>query len=282
MKTSDIQSQRLPHERVSYTGMILLVIIGLLFTYPFLWMFLSAFKSNQEIFRPLQLWPETWRGEFFGQLFRGDWFPFWRVYANSFIVALAQALGGVALTSLAGYVFAQHRFAGRRFLFLLALVVIVVPPQALAIPLFNWLNQVHLIDHLAGAILPGVVSGIGILYFTQVFRQIPRELIEAARLAGASEFQVYLTLLRLIPSALLSFGLVQFILAWHQHLIPLLVLSSETKQTLPLALSSLYGSSLRFPYAVLMAASSLSLLPTFALFALLYHRFKSALSEVLI
>jgi multiple sugar transport system permease protein len=186
------------------------------------------------------------------------------------------------VTSLAGYTFARHRFPGRGLFFVLALVVIVVPQQALAIPLFSWLNTLGLSNRLAGVILPGVVSGLGVLYFTQVFRQVPDDLVNAARLAGASEFRVYVTLLPLVSSALLSFGLIQFILAWHEHLIPLLVLSSAEKQTLPVALAGLYGSSLRFPYAVLMAASSLIIVPTAVLFALLYRRLQSALAEVLV
>ena len=201
--------------------------------------------------------------------------------ANSLAVALVQAAGAVVLTSLAGYAFARHSFAGRRRLFLLALVMIVIPQNALAVPLFTWLHALGLSDRLLGVILPGMVSGLGILYFTQVFRQVPDELVDAARLAGASELRVYLTLLPLVRSALISFGLIHFILAWHEHLIPLLVLSTAEKQTLPIALASLYGSSLRFPFAVLMAASTLAVLPTALLFMLLHRRFKSALSEIL-
>lgn len=271
----------LPSEKTSWTATILLVIAGILFIYPFAWMFCSAFKDNKEIFKPLQLLPGVWNLEYYKQLFKGDLIPFWRVFANSVLVAFLQSAGTVFLTSLAGYVFAQHRFRFQGLLFLLSLVVIVLPQQALAIPLFSWLNQMKMIDSMWGVILPGVVSGLGILYFTQVFRQIPRELVEASRLAGLSEFRVYWTLLPLCWSALLSFGLIQFILSWHEHLIPLLVLSTQEKQTLPLALAGLFGSSLRFPFAVLMAASTITILPTAILFAVMHRRFKSSLSEVL-
>ena len=269
------------HERPSFAATLLLASAGVVFVYPFAWMFCSAFKANHEIFRPLQLLPQSFDPQYFTQLFNGHWFPFWHVLANSLVVALVQAAGAVALTSLAGYAFARHSFAGRRWLFLLALVVIVIPQNALAVPLFTWLHTLGLSDRLLGVILPGTVSGLGVLYFTQVFRQVPDELVDAARLAGASEFRVYLTLLPLVRSALISFGLIHFILAWHEHLIPLLVLSTAEKQTLPIALASLYGSSLRFPFAVLMAASTLAVLPTALLFMLLHRRFKTALSEML-
>lgn len=261
---------------------LIVLLVSCLFVYPFLWMFLSSFKENRHIFSPLRIWPDHFDFEYYRQLFRGDWIPFFRAFLNSLIVALCQAVGAVSLTSLAGYVFSKHEFPQRRLLFVLALVVIVLPQQALAVPLFTWIHALHLSNTLAGAILPGCVSGLGIIYFTQVFRQIPDDYVHLARLAGASEFRVFLVLLPMVASPLLSFGLVQFILAWHQHLVPMLVLSSETQQTLPLALSSLYGSSLRFPYAVLMAGSTLTLLPTVMIFCFLYRRFKSSLSELLV
>lgn len=273
---------RPPTERKSGIATLALVVLAVFFFYPFFWMFLAGFKTNREIFRPLEVWPENMDPQYYGQLFGGDWIPFLRVFANSLIVALGQAAGAVVLTSLAGYVFARHRFFGSKVLFILSVVIIVIPQQVLAVSLFTWVNTLHLNNHLFGVILPGMVSGLGIIYFTQVFRQIPGELIESARLAGASEFRIYQTLLPLISASLLSFGFIQFILAWHEHLIPLLVLSSQDRQTLPLALASLYGSSLRFPYAVLMAASTLTILPPVILFCLICRRFKSSLSELLI
>jgi multiple sugar transport system permease protein len=270
-----------PTRTGSWLAALPLAAVAVLFVYPFLWMLLAGFKTNREIFHPLDFWPAQFDPQYYRDLLRGDWFPCLRVFANSWFVALGQAIGAVTLASMAGYVFARHRFRGRRLLFLLSVTVIVVPQQMLAIPLFAWLNTLRLGDCLWGVILPGTVTGLGVVYFTQVFRHVPDDLVDSARLAGASEFQVYRTLLPLISSALLSFGFVQFILAWHEHLLPLLVLNSPDRQTLPLALASLYGSSLRYPYAVLMAASTLALLPTAFLFGLLYRRFKSSLTDVL-
>lgn len=267
--------------RPSFLVLPPLVAAGLVFAYPFAWMLCSAFKDNREIFRPLQLLPAAFDSQYFAQLAAGQWLPFGRVFLNSLLVAGAQAALAVVLTSLAGYAFARHEFRGRRWLFLLALVVIVIPQNALAVPLFTWVHALGLGDTLAGVILPGAVSGLGVLYFTQVFRQVPATLVDAARLAGASEFRVYLTLLPLVRPAAISFGLIHFILAWHEHLVPLLVLNSATNQTLPIALAGLYGSSLRFPFAVLMAAGTLAVLPTAVLFAVLHRRLRTALSEML-
>lgn len=263
-------------------AVFLLLPIALCFTYPFLWMLLGGFKSNPEITRPMQLWPERFDIDYYGQLFGGAWIPFFRVFANSVAISLAQATGAVTLSALAGYAFAKHAFVGQRLFFMLALTVIVAPRQALALPLFTWLNTLGLVDSLFGVILPGMVSGLGVIYFTQVFRRLPEEYLQAARTCGAPEWRVFLTMLPLVWPALLSYGMIHSIMAWHEHLMPLLVLTGKTSQTLPLALTGLYGSSMRFPYAVMMAGSTVSLLPTAILFAVLHRKFKSSLSDVLV
>ncbi len=261
---------------------VLVSCLGLLFIYPLLWMLFSGFKTNREIFRPLQLFPAEWKIQFFQELLNGTWIDFWTVFANSILISTAQAIGALFLTVPAGYVFAQHNFRFKKTAFVLLLMVIVVPRQALIVPLFSWLETLKLFDHPVGVILPGMVSGLGLLFFTQVFRQVPQSYIDTARLAGASEFQVILTLIPMLGSSVLSYALIHFTLAWHEHLIPMLVLDSTENQTLPIALSALYGASLRVPYAVLMAGSLFALLPTTLLFGLLYRRFRNSISQILV
>ena len=203
------------------------------------------------------------------------------MFGNSLLIALAQATVATVITSLAGYVFANAKSQTTRILFFVAIVVIVIPAQALAVSTFVWVNKLHLMDRLWGVILPGVVSGIGVIWFTQIFRHVPASMREAAKLDGAGEWRIWFMLLPVLFPALISFALIHFVLAWHEHLIAMLILHSGEQQTLPVALSSLYSSSMRFPYAALMAGSVLTLLPTALLFALGYRRFKSALADVI-
>jgi multiple sugar transport system permease protein len=259
----------------------LLGLVAVIFVYPFVWMLLAVFKTNPEIFSSRNLFPADWELESVRRLLSGEWFPFWRVFGNSLLVALTQALLATWVTSLAGYAIAAARPGRARWLLPVALVVIVVPVQSLAVPLFNWTHSLGLLDRLAGVILPGAVSGIGVVWFTQVFRQVPPALREAARLDGAGDWRVWWMLLPLMTPALISYGLIHFILAWHEHLLPLLILNTPEHQTLPVALASLYGSSLRYPYGALMAASVFSVLPTMLLFVVCFRRFKTALAEVL-
>ncbi len=267
--------------RWSLGATLLLFAAAIVFAYPFLWMLLAAGKSNAEIFDPRQFWPTAWSFEPARGLFAGEWFPFWRVLANSLFVATAQAGLATLLTSLAGYAFANGRSRWAALLFPVALILIVLPVQSLAVPLFSWVNELRLFNRLWGVILPGAVSGIGVIWFAQIFRQLPASLREAARLDGAGEWRVWWTLLPTLKPALLSFALIHFILAWHEHLLPLLILSDQRQQTLPVAVASLYGSSLRYPYAALMAVSAISILPAAVFFGFGYRRFKTALAEVL-
>jgi multiple sugar transport system permease protein len=267
--------------RDQWLALIPLTLFSSLLAYPFLWMFFAGFKTNQEVFKPLQLMPETFSGEYYSSLFSGKWFDFWLVFFNSSLIAGLQAVGAVLITAMAGFVFARYTFRGKNILLVLALLTILIPRQVIALPLYAWLIKLELTNSLLGVMLPGMVTGIGVLFFIQVFKQIPEQFLEAARLEGASEFRLFWMILPLASSALLTYGLIHFILAWHEHLVPLLVLQSPEKQTLPLALSSLYGSSLRYPKAVIMAASTLSLLPNLLVFVVLYKRAQSALADLM-
>jgi ABC-type glycerol-3-phosphate transport system permease component len=254
--------------------------LALVFVFPFAWMFLATFKANPQIFRPFPLLPGHFPLDYYRALLDGTFVPFPRQLANSLIVASVQTMLVLALTVPAGFAFAQHRFPGRRALYAFALATVVLPQQALALPLFLWIHRLGLYDTLPAVILPGIASGLGVVFFTLVFRRLPRELIDLARGEGASEGRVLFTLLPLVVPALLSFGLIHFVLAWQEQLIPLVMLGSESNKTVPLALASLYGSNLRYPYAVLMAGCLLTTLPTAVAYVLLRRQFRSALGEL--
>lgn len=251
---------------------------------PFLWMVLGIFKTNNEFFQPLgkAFFPVNYEWQNVNELLDGKWVPFWDVFGNSLVVSFGQALGAVTLSAMAGYAFARFTFSGKRLLFVLAVALILVPRQLFAVPLFSWVNEIGLSDSLFGVMLPGVVTGLGVIYFTQVFRQVPEEYLQAARICGATELRVFLTVLPLVWPALLSYGMIHFILAWHEQLVPMLVLTTETKQTLPLALAKLYDVSQRTPQGVQMAASTFAVIPTAVLFALCYRKFRSSLSDMLV
>lgn len=253
--------------------------VALVFLYPFFWMFLGSFKANREIFDTSLFWPLKWTGEYFAILFRGEYFSFGRSLLNSVFIALAQGIGATLLAAMAGFVLGVYRFRSRNLWLGVGVLVVLVPVQMMALPLFIWVNRIGLFDNPVGVILPGLVSGLGLLFFTRVFRQIPRELLDVARIEGASEGRIFLTVLPLLKPFLIAFGFAHFVLAWHAHVIPLLILHSDTARTLPLSLAALFGSSLNSPQAVLMAGSTLGMIPLLVVFGLAYPQLKSALQE---
>lgn len=265
--------------RIRWLSTLGMSLAAVVFLYPLLWMVLGSFKANTEIFDTSRFWPSVWSGEYYSILTSGQYFSFWRSLANSTFIALAQAIGATAFASMAGYSLGVCRFSGRGLLIFLGAATIFIPAQMIALPLFAWVNVLGLFDNPLGVALPGMVSGLGLLFFTRVFSQIPRELLEVGRMEGASEFRIFASVLPLLKPFLVAFGFAHFVLAWHAHIVPLLILHSDTARTLPLSLAALYGSSLNSPQAVLMAGSTLGMIPLIAVFAFAYPRLKTALQE---
>jgi len=266
------------------TAAITLPIASLLLSFPFVWMFLASFKDNTQILKPLEILPTSWSPQYYEQLFSGQYMPFWTHFTNSLLVAFGQAVLATLVAAAVGFALARYRERSHRWwrgpVFALGLLMVLVPRQAIAYPLLEWMQQIHLHDSLLGLVLVGGASGIGMLYFIQVFRRIPDSLLETARLEGASELRVFRETLPLVRSALLAYGLIHFVLAWHDHLIPLLLIDTDLKRTLPIALSSMFNSGLTFPKAVIMAACSIIVLPAAILFALCYRALRDAMSEL--
>ena len=259
---------------------LLLLAFSLLAAYPFVWMFFGTFKSNPEIIRVAPLLPDHFTLTYYRELLGGVRTPFLRQYLNSLLIASAQTMIAVAVSVMAGFVLGTYRFRGARMLLLLLVAIVAVSAPVLVLPLFSWFNRLHLIDTPAAAILPGAVSGIALLFFAQAFRAIPRELVDIARTEGASEYRIFLTLLPLVRNAIVTYAMIHFVLAWQDHLIPLVMLSSRDRLTVPIALSSLYGSA-RVPFALLMVGGLATVLPPALFYVLVRRHFTSALSRLM-
>ncbi len=258
----------------------LLAVISLTFAFPFFWMVLSTSKETQEIFTPFPLLPKNFHLTYYRELLGGQWIPFIRQYFNSLLIASTQTLGALCLAIPTGFVFSQYRFKGRTLLFITTLLVILLPRQLMVLPLLDWMKVLHLIDNPLAVILPGIMTGIGILYFIQVYKRFPSQILDLARTEGASEYKLFWLSLSLVKPAILSYTLIHFIFAWHEYLLPLAFLYSPEKLTVSLGLSSLYGHSMRMPYALLMVGSTFIVLPTALLYILLRKHFKSSLSDL--
>ncbi|MCM8533164.1 MAG: carbohydrate ABC transporter permease [Lentisphaeraceae bacterium] len=261
---------------------LLLIVCPILFifSYPLLWLITACFKSNREIYKPLVLFPKEWNTSYFADLFSGKVIDFWGFMTNSLFTTTIQSLIAVFLSASVAYIFVFKEFKLKRAIFILAVSLILIPKQIMIFPLRELIFKMNLNDSLWAIILPGALSGIGILFFIQVYRSLPRDYVDFAKVEGASDTKIFLTTLPLILSPLLCCFMIHFILAWQQHLMPLLLLNDN--QLLPVAMSSLLTSSLSYPLAVLMCAALMCILPSTILFLFTYKNFRSTLSEQVI
>jgi multiple sugar transport system permease protein len=255
------------HRHIGFTfGKLVLYLIlfgGILYTLvPFLWMLGTSFKSSTEISRlPPTLIPENFTIKSYLTIFNDPRVPLLRFYLNSIIVSFS-IIGMVLFTSsLAGFVFAKYRFFGKDLFFTLILASMMIPFQVTMIPLYLIIVKLGLIDSLWGLIVPGATSAFGIFLMRQFIESLPAELIDAARIDGASEFGIYSKIvLPQMGSALATLGIFQFMGTWNDYLWPLIILTTTEKRTLPIMLTW-YNSQHGSRYDLTMAASVLIILP---------------------
>ncbi len=189
-----------------------------------------------------------------------------RNFANSGIVAGVTTLCSLLLNSMAGYAFAKLRFRGRDALFRVLLLGLVIPAQVAMLPLFVLMKQLHLVNTYWGAILPSAASVFGIFLIRQYVSSIPDELLDAARIDGASEWRIYRSIvLPLAAPILVTLAVFVFMSAWNDFMWPLIVLSDDAKYTLPVALANLSGEHVQ-DTELMMAGAVVTLLPVLLVF----------------
>ncbi|WP_425590024.1 carbohydrate ABC transporter permease [Fictibacillus sp. S7] len=245
---------------------IILALGGFLISIPFIWMILSAFKPEMEVMQiPPTFLPKEFTLENFVNLFENMNFT---IYLRNTIIVVLCSFVGLFLNAMAGYAFAKYKFKGREKLFYLVLATMMIPGQVTMIPVYLILNQLHLTNTMAGIVLPGLVGAFSIFLFRQFMSTIPDELLEAARLDGASEFRLFLQIILPISKPILAVqGILTFIAGWNSFLWPLIIANDENLYTLSVGLSLLkgqYGGN----FALQMAGSTFMVVPIVIIFML--------------
>lgn len=249
---------------------IMLVVFALPFVFPLLWMALSAFKPQNEIFAsPPTLWPQHWRLQNFVDVFTFQ--PFARQYWNSVYIAVLVTAGTLVVSSLAGYAFARIRFPGSSVIFVALLSALMMPVEVTIIPNFTFMQQLNLTDtHWPLIILPifGANGVIASFILRQYFLGMPVELEEAGMLDGLTRWGVFWRVaLPLARPALSAVAIITFLYSWNSFLEPLVFLSDPNLYTLPVALRGItdaYGQSL---WNIQLAATTLTILPVLLVYA---------------
>lgn len=251
-----------------------LAIFGSFMAFPFVWMLLSSIKSAEEIITvPITWFPShpQWHN------YKDIWsvIPLGNMYANSLIVTVLIVLGVLLTSSMAGFALAKYRFKGREVVFMLILSTMMIPFFVLFIPLFFIIKEFGWINSYAGLIVPNIVTAFGIFLMRQFTSGIPDEMIQAARIDGASEWRVYWKMiLPLQKQALAALAIFSFVYQWDSFLWPLVVVSDEGMNTLPLGINMLRNAySSQANMNMMMTGSTIIVVPSLLVFVLLQRYF---------
>lgn len=256
------------------------VAIGLVLTvgafavvYPFLWMILGAFKTNTDIItEPIQLLPREWTLGGFREVWAESGLA--RAYANSLFVGVASVAITLLTSSLGGYVFARLEFPGRQLLFYFVLSTTMVPFITLLIPLYLVMYDLRVLSTYWALLIPGAFSSFGIFLCRQFIAGLPKDLFEAAKLDGASDFGIFVQIvLPLIRPVLAALAIFTFLESFNSFLWPLVVLNDEDLFTLPLVLFRIMQTEGGTNYRIAMAGSVLTSIPVILVYVLFQRNF---------
>jgi multiple sugar transport system permease protein len=270
---------RARRRRILGTGWALAVAIAaaLIIVFPLLWMFTTSIKPESEIISAHPgLFSATVTGSNYVQAWHAIDFP--RLFMNTVIFAGGVTILSLTFDSLTAYALARLDFPGKNVIFVLVLITLMLPFQVNLIPLFLLLTKLHWINTYQGLILPRATNAFGIFFLRQFFLSIPKELEDAARVDGASEFKIYRTvILRMSVPALLTLGLFHFMYNWNDLLWPLIVSTNASMYTLSSGLALFLGQHV-IQYGLIMAGSVLAIVPMVIAFLVIQRRFVESIA----
>ncbi|HEY6498676.1 MAG TPA: carbohydrate ABC transporter permease [Streptosporangiaceae bacterium] len=270
---------RARRRRILGTGWALAVAVAaaLVIVFPLVWMFTTSIKPESEIISAHPgLFSATVTGSNYVQAWQAIDFP--RLLANTVIFAGGVTILSLAFDSLTAYALARLDFPGKNVIFVLVLITLMLPFQVNLVPLFLLLTKLHWVNTYQGLILPRATNAFGIFFLRQFFMSIPKELEDAARVDGASDFKIYRTIiLRMSVPALLTLGLFHFMYNWNDLLWPLIVSTNSSMYTLSSGLALFLGQHV-IQYGLIMAGSVLAIVPMVIAFLFVQRRFVESIA----
>ncbi len=250
--------------------------LALIFIFPFFWMFITSFKTLAEtMLFPPSLLPAKWMFENYLSAWHSGAFPFYLL--NSIFIAVSILIFQFVVIIPAAYAFAKKQFKGSHLLFGLILLGLMIPTQVTFLPIYLLFSKFGLINTPWALILPFASSSFGIFLLTQSFKQIPNEIIEAAKLDKASEFQIVLQImLPMARPALLTFALFSFIAHWNDYFWVLTMTNSDAIRTLPVGIVNLKDSESIKNWHIIMAGNVILVAPILFIYSVANRYIKSA------
>lgn len=252
----------------------IIIIIGLIYIFPFIWMVLSSFKLNKDVLAiPIKFFPPVWNFQSYHNAFHYSDYNFPRYFFNSVFVTTFAVLLCVFLSATAGYGFAKYKFKGNNLLFTIVLSTIMIPFQAIIVPLFVLVKELGMQNSYLGLIIPEGLTAFGIFLMRQFFYSIPDEIIESARIDGASEYRIFGEIaLPMAKTPILALIIFHAQWVWNLLLWPLVVISTPELRTLPQAIA-LFAGVYFTPYPEQLAISVVACLPLLVLYLFLSKSF---------
>jgi multiple sugar transport system permease protein len=256
---------------------LVLILGGLLMIFPLIWMIVSSFKPSLEVISvEFRFFPKIWTLRNYSRVFREV--QIGRGYVNSIVVSSAVTAFVLLSATASGYLFAKLRFRGRDLLFFLVLASVMIPPQIIIIPLYILINKFGWIDKYQGLVFPFMMNAFGIFLMRQFMYGIPSDLIEAARIDGATDFRIYFSvIIPLVRSSIAVLGILIFLWTWDELLWPLVVVHGNEMKTLPLIMAHFTQAEQQFPGESL-AAATLVIGPILVVYAFFQRHFVRGLS----
>jgi|SRR5579884_4255431 len=276
-------SRAAPSRRVRFlVGTVLvnavLILLVVLTIVPFLYMMFSAFKTNTEIFAtPITFFPKSPTLQNMQALLAN--FPYARWMLNTVIVAVGGSLFSILLSSLAGFAFAKYDFRFKNALFMIMLATLLIPNQVLLVPQFEIIRTLHWFNTYEGLIIPRAVGAFGIFLMRQYTVNLPSELLDAARVDGATEFGIWWRIvLPLVRPGLAVLGILSFTGLWNDFFWPLIVTTDPSMFVVNLGIASLVGPY-DYQYGILLSGTLLACLPVIIIFLFFQRQFIAGFTE---
>lgn len=261
-----------------FVACVVLVVAALVFFFPVYWMFATAVRPQAEIFAPeIRLWPS----EFVWHNFVEAWeqLPFTRWYINSLMIAVIAVVITVFINLLAGYTFAKYNFRGKNVIFFMILSTLMVPIQVIIVPEFLIVNELGWLNTYWAVVLPRAAEAFGIFLVRQFMLGIPDDLIEAARLDGASEFGIFREIVLPLSGPIIAvLTIFTFMWRWNDFAWPIAVLTDQSAYTIQLGLNLLKGIYYT-EWTYIMAMSLVSVIPILLVFVFFQRYFVEGIAH---
>jgi len=260
----------------SVLSLLLLIMLSVIFIFPFYWIVTGAFKIQVVATQiPPQWFPKDIVFDNWVTLFKN---PVGRWTFNSFFIAVSEMVLICLVSTTAGFVLAKKEFPGRKLVFTALVAAMALPKQVILVPLFTLLAKLGWINTYKGLILPAVGWPFGVFLMKQFSQTIPTEILEAAKIDGCSDVRSFVTIaLPLLKPAIGALAIFTFMTSWNDYFSQLIITRSTDMMTLPLGIATMQGEY-RTDYGVMMAGAALASLPMLTIFILFQKAFTQGIT----